>query len=439
MTIEENIGYVKESVFKEVKIANEFTYLVGYFERATSESEKKIVEDQIEKLKRILKLVNENLLKDLESINLASPLNAQESKPSIEKPIETPQIKKTKFSFGRAKSILKKEQISAFEKETIKRLKKGKIKKEIKKDDLKPNEYAKIAGNFFANTAKKYIREKKFKKLGEDLIKSNLNYNLVTYISTLLLNTSIAFILALLLFVFLLFFNLSPSFPIITRATESIFIRMLQTIWIVIVAPLGTFIFMYNYPSLEKKSVEGKINAELPFAMIHMSAISSSMIDPVKIFSIIRATGEYPHLEKEFNKLLNEINVYGYDLVTALKDLAIDSPSQKLSDFFNGLATTITSGGSLFEYFGERAQSLLFDYRLDKEKSTKSAETFMDIYISVVIAAPMILMLLLMMMKVSGLGISLSTNMISLLVGGGVSLINILFLVFLQVKQQSTE
>jgi flagellar protein FlaJ len=169
-----------------------------------------------------------------------------------------------------------------------------------------------------------------------------------------------------------------------------------------------------------------------------MSAISGSMIDPIKIFSIIGTTKEYPHLEKEFNKLLNEINVYGYDLVTALKDLAIDSPSQKLADFFNGLATTITSGGSLFEYFGERAQGLLFDYKLDNEKATKSAETFMDIYISVVIAAPMVLMLLLMMMKVSGLGISLSTNMISLLVAGGVSMINVLFLVFLQVKQQDT-
>jgi hypothetical protein len=62
----------------------------------------------------------------------------------------------------------------------------------------------------------------------------------------------------------------------------------------------------------------------------------------------------------------------------------------------------------------------------------------MDIYISVVIAAPMILMLLLMMMKISGLGISLSTAMISFLVAGGVGMINVLFLVFLQVKQQST-
>jgi len=248
----------------------------------------------------------------------------------------------------------------------------------------------------------------------------------------------IAFAISFFIFIFLMFFNINPTLPIITMVTESFGIRFLKLFWIPIVIPLGTFLFMNVYPSLEKKSLGNKIDAELPFAAIHMAAISGSMIDPTKIFSIISSTKEYPHLEKEFNKLLNEINVYGYDLVTALKDLALNSPSSKLSDLLNGLATTITSGGNLYDFFDKRSQSLLFEYRLDKEKETKAAESFMDIYISVVIAGPMIFMLLLIMMKVSGLGISLSTSTITFLVVGGVSLINIFFLMFLQLKQKST-
>jgi len=102
----------------------------------------------------------------------------------------------------------------------------------------------------------------------------------------------------------------------------------------------------------------------------------------------------------------------------------------------DGLATTITSGGNLPDFFDKRAQTLLFDHKLEKEKQTKTAETFMDIYISVVIAAPMIFMLLLIMMRVSGLGIALSTSMISLIMVLGVSVVNIIFLVFLQLKQR---
>jgi flagellar protein FlaJ len=166
-----------------------------------------------------------------------------------------------------------------------------------------------------------------------------------------------------------------------------------------------------------------------------MSAISGSMIEPSKIFQILISTREYPHLQKELVKLMNEMNLFGYDLVTALKIMASRSPSKKLSELFNGLATTLTSGGNLRAFFDKRAESLLFDYRILREKYTKSAETFMDIYISVVIAAPMVMMLLLMMMKISGLGISLSTSMITLIIISAVSIINLGFIVFLHLRQ----
>ncbi len=61
----------------------------------------------------------------------------------------------------------------------------------------------------------------------------------------------------------------------------------------------------------------------------------------------------------------------------------------------------------------------------------------MDIYISIVIAAPMVLMLLLMMIKISGLGLSLGTTAITLMIIFGVSIINIIFLSFLHMRKQS--
>ena len=140
-------------------------------------------------------------------------------------------------------------------------------------------------------------------------------------------------------------------------------------------------------------------------------------------------------LEREFIKLINEVNILGKDLVGALRNRASNSPSKKLSELFNGLATTITSGGNLQEFFGKRSQTLLFEYHLEREKYTKSAETFMDIYISVVIAAPMILMLIVMLMKISGFGVSLSMNALTLIIVLGVFLINVFFITFLQLRQ----
>ena len=166
-----------------------------------------------------------------------------------------------------------------------------------------------------------------------------------------------------------------------------------------------------------------------------MAAVSGSMIDPTKIFSIIISTKEYPALEKEFVKIINGINVLGYNLVTVLRLGASKSPSKKLSELLNGLATTISSGGELPKFFNERAKTLLFEYKLEREKSIKADETFMDIYISVVIAAPMILMLLLIIIQISGIGISISISSITILMVLAVTTINILFLTFLHLRQ----
>ncbi len=330
-----------------------------------------------------------------------------------------------------------KNKMPELDREILKRLKKRKKEVKIKKEK-KPSQYVKIANNLFANRVQQFLKNRKIASLEKDLIKSNLGYTVTSYISVLVATTILSLMIAFAIFIFFLFFNFSPELPIITLSTEAIGIRLLKVFWLLFAAPLITFMFMYFYPSFEKKSIEARINQELPFATIHMAAIAGSMIEPTRIFRIVASTKEYPHLEKEFNKLLNEINVYGYDLVTALKTSSVNCPSQKLAELFNGLATTITSGGDLYDFFDKRSQTLLFEYRLDREKSTKAAETFMDIYISVVIAAPMILMLLLIMIKISGLGISLSTSAITFLVAGGVSLVNVLFLVFLQIKQSSS-
>ena len=92
--------------------------------------------------------------------------------------------------------------------------------------------------------------------------------------------------------------------------------------------------------------------------------------------------------------------------------------------------------GQLQDFFEKRAQGLLFDYQLEREKYTKNAETFMDIYISLVIAAPMILLMLFVIMGSTGMYfMGLSPGIMSFLIILVVIFLNIAFLVFLRVKQ----
>jgi len=436
-----SLADLKSKISKESKTIMELDSLYNEIENS-SEEEKEMFNYQIKSLAKILKEINEQVKENLGILQMPKKLSEVRIQKS---PVKIPSIPTAplrtfapKIAQPVPKMIAKPKKVtlSDIEKATIKRIRK---KEEIvhKITEKKPSAYVRLANKMFSNTSNSLISKGYFRNMKRNLIKANIQQLAKSYVSVIFLSTIVSFFVAFLVMIFFLFFNLGVRFPFITLAEANIFTRFLSVFWVMFVIPAGTYLFMLVYPSIERKALETKINQELPFATIHMAAISESMIEPSNIFSIIISTKEYPALEKEFTKLLNDVNVFGHDLVAALRNLAFNSPSKKLAELLDGLATTITTGGDLSEFFDKRAQTLLFDYRLEREKETKSAETFMDIYISVVIAAPMILMLLLIMMRISGLGIALSTSMISLIMVLGVSVINIVFLAFLQLKQQN--
>lgn len=307
--------------------------------------------------------------------------------------------------------------------ETLRRLKR-KVKKKIQGiiEYRKPNWYAKISNKLFLKFSTKFFEEGKLKRLNSSLRKANMSSLVTTYLSIILFSTLLAFVLGIIIFAVLLFFYTD-------------LVSILRNVLIIFLLPLITFFFMYFYPYLEGKSIERKIEQELPFVAIHMSAIAGSGIEPTQIFKIIALGEEYEQTKNEFKKIVNQVNVYGYDLITALKNTARETSSKRLSELLNGVATTISGGGSLSEFLDKRAETLLFRYRLDKERKTKSAETFMDIYISIVIAAPMIMTLLLILIFISNIEIGLSLSQLTIIIISIVSLINIIFLVFLHLSQ----
>jgi len=431
---------LREKVSKSRKIILEIDRLNYHLDIIGTLEEKKIIFSQISELRESLKKNNQEIAQMLERVSFPKALPQKKylsEEPAIYRretavQIKNPAKEKVK-SMPFSREELKKLEISEIEKETLKRLSK-KRKIIFEKPEKKSSWYIKISNRFFSEYSMKLEKSEMFRQLKRDLIKSNLGVLPVSYLSVLLFTTGISFFVGIFLALFFTFFNIGFSLPIITLV-DDVSSRILKTVWLILAIPILTFITMYFYPSLEKDSAERKINQELPFVAIHMAAIAGAMIEPSRIFSIIISTNDYPNVQKEFVKILNEINIYGYDLVSVLRNVAFNSPSAKLAELFNGMATTITSGGDLSEFFEKRAETLLFDHRIEREKYTKSAETFIDIYISVVIAAPMIIMLLIMMMKISGMGIGLSTGMITFLMILAVSIINILFIAFMSMRQ----
>jgi len=281
--------------------------------------------------------------------------------------------------------------------------------------------YTKISSRIFSRVSLNLSKSGIFKPLYEEMKKANMPYLLSTYISMMLFGSMIAFLILLI------------ASPILI---VSEIINPVVGIAGIFAVPLGIFIIFYIYPSSEASSNKTKINDELPFAVMHMSAIAGSGIEPSKVFGILATSDEYPSIRKEMMKIMNQLNFYGYNLVAALRATAKTTPSERFANVMNGIATTISSGGNLKEYLNKIAEDTLLDYKLRRRRFTTISETYADIYTGLLVAAPLMFMLILVLMNVIGGGFGgMDPGTLSLIGIGVLVVVNIGFLVFLQFSQ----
>lgn len=424
---------IRNNVRTEANLVSELVNFTDKLESA-DEAEVKIILDIIESIKKQIRIINDSIPYIVNGITIGQSF----------KDIKLPDIKNIRYGERQAPLAINKKNLDKYLNELnitgdlVKRLKKKNIKKTPKAGfERSTGYYSKLSNKFFLSFSQEILAKKGFRKMISDLKKSNLDILSSSYISMMFFTTFISFFIGIFLMILLIFITISYTPPFIGLYEGSYLLRLLKVSWVVIAVPALAFLLFYFYPGVEKRSLGKKIDQELPFVVIQMGSISGSGIEPVEIFKIIGLSGEYKYAGKEIIKLLNQLNIYGYDLVTALTNISQTTPSPKLAELLTGLATTINSGGDLDSFFEKRAESLLLEYTLEREKFTKVAETFMDIYISVVIATPMILLLLLILISVSGAGFGLGIEEMSILIIFLVGIVNVLFLVFLHIKQPS--
>jgi flagellar protein FlaJ len=443
-----NIDHMKEIVREMYIFSNQLTEISRveqYSGTLVNPEEKKLLNEAIYSLGKQLKILNNSIPNLIENIGFYQKLpNAQNKTP------EKNEKKLIQVSYNR---VDKKEKVSLAisdedKKDFLENLSKSNLsinqlkrKYGIQKPIAtfgKSSGYARMSNYFFRKISNKLVSKGYFNSLNGDLRKMNSPFIVSTYVSMILFSVLLTAIFALFLFILLLFFNLSLLFPFLSITEQPILTRFINFFWIIFAIPLGMGTIMYFYPSSEGKSLGARIDQELAFVTIHMSAIATSGVEPTSIFKVILKSGEYKNTNMELTKLINLVNFHGKDLVTALRIVSKSSPSQKLKELLDGMATTFTSGGNLKDFLSKHSETLLFDYKLEREKYTKTSETFMDIYISIVIAAPMIFIMLFVIMGSTGVlstFIGLGTEALNLLIIMAIVTINVGFLIFLKLKQ----
>ena len=253
--------------------------------------------------------------------------------------------------------------------------------------------YGRIANSFFEKFSD-YIIEKYpnlYNALKISLIKSNIQLLSRTYLSVVLFTGFLGFFIVLLT-------SIIVSFIL----GGNILLHLIRSVGLAFL--LGVVIIMgsYFYPLFVVKNRNRAIMNDLPFVIIHMAAVSGSGAQPISIFNLILDTGEYKGVAKEIRKIVNYVNLFGYDLTTALRNVAFTTPSPKFRELLIGIVSTLETGGDLKSYLKSKADDALVSYRLEREKYVEMLSTYSDIYISVLIAAPLLFIVTLAIINVLG-------------------------------------
>ncbi len=392
--------------------------LKGRTEQEYVEYYNKYIIELLDRLDR----ANQRIISEFEDIPL--PPENTAAKPAVQK-------KKEKFyisSHTRRKYL---HEIGASE-DMIKRIlhpKKAKKKYgDVQYTIYKPSSYGKLSNFFFEGTTLNIT--KKYPKLFDNLYRairsSDIRVLSKTYVSMSFFTSFLSFIVFAAIGLALNFvFNTPIPFTLASTLLGSIVLSMV------------VFGIFFLYPSMVVGSRNRMIKNDLPFVIIHMAAVAGSGAKPLSMFKLIASSGEYRGLEAEIKKILNYVNLFGYNISTALKTVATTTPSPRFRDLLTGMVATIESGGSLKSYLNSMAQDAMHTYSLERKKYVEVLSTYSDIYTGILIAAPLLFIVTLAIINLLGGDIAgVSVKVIALL--GTylvIPLLNIFFLLFLNITQ----
>ena len=181
-----SVEEIGENISETKRIANEINSLLKEFNKTNDKDEKRMISSQIEKLKSMLAKTSQKTIDSAKKVSLSKPLNkdAIASAPAIaplaSKTLPIVQLQPRKLPTTKIENL----KPSSLENFTLKKMKKKKIKV-IEKKEKKPSRYTNLANKYFYLFSNSLINKGKFRTLGRDLVKSNMEFVAATYVSVL--------------------------------------------------------------------------------------------------------------------------------------------------------------------------------------------------------------------------------------------------------------
>ena len=145
-----------------------------------------------------------------------------------------------------------------------------------------------------------------------------------------------------------------------------------------------------------------EINMLLPDAISFMYALSVGGLNQLEILeAMARADDTYGEVAREFRSIVRETEYFGTDYRNAIREQAMVTPSEELSQFLSDMLSIVNSGGSMEDFLDDKKEKHLRTAEQEQETVLETLELFGEMYMTLSLF-PLLLIIILVIMSMLG-------------------------------------
>jgi flagellar protein FlaJ len=161
----------------------------------------------------------------------------------------------------------------------------------------------------------------------------------------------------------------------------------------------------YYYPHLRVSSRRRNVDVMLPHAIVYMYALAYGGMDLVTVVRRMADAEEtYGEVANEFDMLVQDVDLFGNDLFTAIRNARNLTPSDNLEAFLDDLLSVLDSGGDVTTFLRDESQKYMEEARSEQESFLETLSTLAEVFIVGFVAAPLFVVVTLLMLSFLGAG-----------------------------------
>jgi flagellar protein FlaJ len=230
-------------------------------------------------------------------------------------------------------------------------------------------------------------------------------YLSTAYISSIVVGLSAAFVIGIITWIFQLpnlvkYSGEVPEFVVGLSAYSLVIGTLFVTIFSLLVFGGLTYLVFILYPGLEAGNRRRNIDASLPYAINYITSMSTAGITPAEVFRLLGSSKIYGQSAVEARYIAREIDIFGRDLIDALRLVSASTPSRRMKEFLQGTMASVSSGGNITEYFRTKAEQYALENRQSQKMFLETLALVSESYVTAMVAGTLFLIILQSIMSV---------------------------------------